>query len=41
MESECQESLPHDSYDRESPERLFAVFDQLFLPVRHPVSNNV
>lgn len=37
MKSECQESPPHGSYDRESPEPLFAVFDRLFLPVRHSV----
>lgn len=33
MKSECQEILPYGSYDRESPEPLFEVFDQLFLPV--------
>lgn len=37
MKSECQESLPYGSYDTESPEPLFVVFDQLFLPVRYPL----
>lgn len=36
MRSGCLESLPFCSYDRESPEPLFAVFAQLFLPKVRP-----
>lgn len=36
MRSGCLESLPFCSYDRESPEPLFAAFAQLFLPTKRP-----